>query len=612
MKNFKSILLAFISSIAIWSSYSILDDLRNFKFYTLYNSNMLLLGLLLVIFIYLFIKNKDIKISKPKVVVSVILSLFMIIGEVCNTYGDITVAFNFYLNLIYSIIKYIGYFNLFKLMFIYLDIVITKLDSNPLKPKKRIFKWYINKLTKYPFRTSFVTLLILFGIYMIAFYPLVLSPDPRDQLYMFLGVPTEHNEWVIMRNPNVLITNHHPILQTYFMGGCLTIGRHLGNDNFGLFIYTIIQSLIYASILAYSIKFMNKHNVSNKYYFIVLLMYLLVPMYAFFTVSAVKDTLYTGFMMLFILFIFDIVENYLNKKISIKYLIYIFFVMLLMCLFRNNGIYICILTLPVLFFMSKINRIKILTLIILLFGSMQITNKVVIPALGVSDGSIREALSIPFQQTARLVKYNSGIIDDEDKDIIDKVLVYDTLEERYDPNLSDPVKNKFNPHTTKEDLMNYFKVWFKYLLKDPMCYINATLDNTFGYIYPNVHRWYLYYDYWDDLVNPDIIDYHFEGVPILRMILRNYGETFPFIPLVGLLSNIGASCYMVIILTAYLFNKKNKKYIVVLLPMYLSILICIAGPANTYFRYVMPYMFVLPSVTCLLLSKIKEDNNEKK
>ena len=293
-------------------------------------------------------------------------------------------------------------------------------------------------------------------------------------------------------------------------------------------------------------------------------------------------------------------------------MIYIFFVMLLMCLFRNNGIYICLLTLPVLFFMSKINRIKILTLIILLFGSMQITNKVVIPALGVSDGSIREALSIPFQQTARLVKYNSGIIDDEDKDIIDKVLVYDTLDERYDPNLSDPVKNKFNPHATKEDLMNYFKVWFKYLLKDPMCYINATLDNTFGYIYPNVHRWYLYYDYWDDLVNPDIIDYHFEGVPVLRMILRNYGETFPFIPLVGLLSNIGASCYMVIILTAYLFNKKNKKYIVVLLPMYLSILICIAGPANTYFRYVMPYMFVLPSVTCLLLSKIKEDNNEKK
>ena len=613
MKNIKSIILALLSSIAIWSNYTILDNLRNFKFYTLYNSNMLLLGLLLIIFIYLFIKNKDIKISKPKIVVSVILSLFMIIGEVCNTYGDISIAFNFYLNLIYTIIKFIGYFSLFKTMFIYLDKVIPKLDNNPLKPKKSIFKWYINKLTKYPFRTSFVTLMILFGIYMIAFYPLVLSPDPRDQIYMFLGVATEHNEWVIQRDPSVFITNHHPILQTYLIGGCLTFGRHILNDNFGLFIYTVIQSLIYGSILAYSIKFMAKHKVSNKYYFIVLLMYILVPMYAFFTVSAVKDTLYTGFMMLFILALFDIVENYLDKKISIKYLIYIFFVMLLMCLFRNNGIYICILTLPVLMFMTKVNRLKILALIVLIFGSMQITNKVVIPALGVSDGSIREALSIPFQQTARLVKYNESIIDEHDKEIIDTVLVYDTLAERYDPNLSDPVKNKFNPYATKEDLMNYFKVWFKYLLKDPLCYINATLDNTFGYIYPNAHRWYLYYDYWNDLVNPEIVDYHFNNSTWwLRVPLTNYGETFPFIPLVGLLSNIGASCYMVIILTAYLWNRKNKKYMVVLLPMYLSILICIAGPANTYFRYVMPYMFVLPSVTCLLIGKIKEGNNEKK
>ena len=69
---------------------------------------------------------------------------------------------------------------------------------------------------------------------------------------------------------------------------------------------------------------------------------------------------------------------------------------------------------------------------------------------------------------------------------------------------------------------------------------------------------------------------------------------------------------MVIILTVYLCNKKYKKYILVLIPMYLSILICIAGPANTYFRYVMPYMFVLPSITCLLINKIKEDIHEEK
>ena len=612
MKHIKSIILGLLSSIAIWSSYSLLDELRNFRFYSLYNSNMLLAAFICIVFIYLYIKNKDTKITKSKIIASIIFSIFMIIGEVCNLYGDISIVFNFYLNLIYTVIKFIGYFSAFKLMFIYLDKVISKLDNNPLKPKKNIFKWYIDKLTKYPFRTSLCTLLILFGIYMIAYYPMVLSPDPRNQLYMYLGVRTDITDSVILRNPNVFITNHHPILQTYLMGWSLSLGRAIGSDNFGLFIYTLFQTVIYASVLAYSIKFLNKHGISNKWYFVVLLIYLLVPMYAFYTVSAVKDTLYTAFVMLFILWLFDIVENYMNNKISKKSYIYVFFVMLLICLFRNNGIYVCLLTLPVLFFMNKKNRLGILLVAAALFGSMQITNKVIIPALGVSDGSVREALSIPFQQTARLVKYNESIISYEDKQVIDKVLEYDTLAERYESHLSDNVKNKYNKDATKEDLFNYLKVWFKYLFKDPICYINATLDNTFGYFYPNVHRWYLYYDYWDDLVDPTIIDYHFnDSTWWLRVPLTNYGETFPYIPLIGLLSNIGASAWMLIILTTYLMTKKNKKYILVLVPSYLSWLICIASPCNAYFRYVMPYMFVLPVMTCLLINKAKGDKNEK-
>ena len=613
MKHIKSIILGLLSSIAIWSSYSILDELRNFRFYSLYNSNMLLSAFICIVVKYLYIKNKDTKITKPKIIASIIFSIFMIIGEVCNINGDISIAFNFYLNLIYTIIKFIGYFSAFKLMFIYLDKVISKLDNNPLKPKKNIFKWYIDKLTKYPFRTSLFTLLILFGVYMIAYYPMVLSPDPRNQLYMYLGVRTDITDSVILRNPNVFITNHHPILQTYLMGWSLSLGRAIGSDNFGLFIYTLFQTVIYASVLAYSIKFLNKHGISNKWYFVVLLIYLLVPMYAFYTVSAVKDTLYTAFVMLFVLWLFDIVENYMDKKISKKSYIYIFFVMLLICLFRNNGIYVCLLTLPVLFLMNKKNRLGILLVAVALFGSMQITNKVVIPALGVSDGSVREALSIPFQQTARLVKYNESIITYEDKQVIDKVLEYDTLAERYESHLSDNVKNKYNKNATKEDLFNYLKVWFKYLFKDPLCYINATLDNTFGYYYPNVHRWYLYYDYWDDLVDPTIIDYHFNGSTWwLRVPLTNYGETFPYIPLIGLFANIGISAWMLIILTTYLMTKKNKKYILVLVPSYLSWLICIASPCNAYFRYVMPYMFILPVMTCLLINKAKEVKNEKK
>ena len=43
-------------------------------------------------------------------------------------------------------------------------------------------------------------------------------------------------------------------------------------------------------------------------------------------------------------------------------------------------------------------------------------NKVLLPAFKISNTSIREVLSIPFQQTARLAKYHDDAFSDEDKE----------------------------------------------------------------------------------------------------------------------------------------------------------------------------------------------------
>ena len=46
------------------------------------------------------------------------------------------------------------------------------------------------------------------------------------------------------------------------------------NDNFGLFIYTLIQTVVYASTLAYTIKFLKKNDISTKYSLILFYRYL--------------------------------------------------------------------------------------------------------------------------------------------------------------------------------------------------------------------------------------------------------------------------------------------------------------------------------------------------
>lgn len=573
-----------------------------FSLMTISKINFICSSIMFLLSLILLLKNKKQKISTSKFIVSIILSVFMVLGDILYLYNNIYNLVDSIVSVTFTLYRLFGYLIVFMVMFIYIDKYLNRKEKN----KKKVFKWYVEKLEKHPFITSFITIFIIYSLYMIAFYPIVLSPDPSYQIKMFFNVPTKYINYGIQRNPNVFMTNHHPILQTYLIGWFLSFGRMILNDNFGLFMYTLFQSIIYIGVLSYTIKFLYEHKIKSKYLLILIGIYTIVPMFPFYTVSAVKDTLYTAFMIIFVLKIYDFIDKYKDNSISIKEILFLFLISLLISLFRNNGLYVVLITLFLLIFYTKKNKIKITSLFIMIFISMYSFNNILIPYLGISDGSIREMLSVPFQQTARLAKYHDDIISDKDKKVIDKVLTYDTLKDRYDMELADPVKNKFNKYATSEDLKKYFIVWGKYLLKEPVCYINATLNNTYGYIYPPKHNWYFYFKYDTRVTQDNLVDYHYNKLNTLRKGLVYYAAAFPYIPFIGLISSIGFNTWIVLILTAYLITNKKSKYILVLIPLYLSILICIVSPANTYFRYAMPYIYVIPCLIPLLNKKIKE------
>ena len=602
MKKKTIFILSVITSlIAILINY----DFIYTKSVTISSISMFNITLILSLITFLFInrKNKLNELTLSKKILVWLFTIFMIVGEIVTTTGNFLYLFKG-LYLLLTIIKVFGFYYLFTYLFKLLDYMLNR--NCKCKPKKNsLITKYLELLDKYPFRTSFITILVFFAIYIIAFYPIVLSPDPSHQIKMYFNVHTKYIDWVIQRDASVNMTNHHPIFHTYLLGFCISIGRHLLNDNFGLFLYTFIQTLVFSSVLAYTIKFLKKNEIEVKYSFLVLLAYCLIPMYGFFTVAAVKDTFYTSFMILFVLWIYDFIKNYKNEKVSIKNYIFLFFIILLLTLFRQNGKHIVILTIPFMFFFSKPNRIRLTSVFVLFLISSWCFSNLLIPALGISDGSIREALSVPFQQTARLVKYHEDIIEEKDKEIIDKILTYKSLAKRYDPYLADPVKNKFNKYTTKEDLSKYFKVWFKYLLKEPACYINATLNNTYGYFYPNATNWYFYYKFDSRITKDNLVDYHYNNLGLMRDSLTVYGFMYAYIPVLGLLSSIGYGLFAVLTMVSYAIDKKKYKYIIVLVPLITSILVCFVGPANTYFRYAMPYLFVLPVLKVLFNKEMR-------
>lgn len=602
-KKALNIILSFCASFCFFIDIALFKNMTNINYRNFLGVNTLGLLLVFVTVLYLLTKNKETKINKLKFFLCILFSIFMIIGEALETSGTISILYSNIATLMVSIIKLVGFITIFKIGFYYLDILISKFKNKEMKTKNKYFKWYLEQLEKHPFRTSLVSILIMWSIYLIAFYPIVMSPDPSYQIIQYFNIPNKYINWVIQADPNVYMTSHHSVLHTYLLGWSISLGRLILNDNFGLFIYTLLQTAVYSSTLAYTIKFAKNNKVSTKACFIVLLIYMFVPMFGLYTMSANKDIFYTSFMILFILFIFDYVKNYKDKKITIPFMIKLFIIILLLCLFRNNGLYIAIMTLPFLLLFSKKNWLRIGTTFVVTIICVVAFNSILIPALGISKGSIREMLSIPFQQTARLATYYDKDISTSDKKAIDKILTYDTLKKRYNPKLADPVKNEYNKYTESEDLKNYFVAWAHGLIKHPFVYINATLNNTYGYFYPNTHNWYVYGRFKDTITKDGLVDYSWnDSTQLLRTTLYGWANIFPYIPLVGSISNIALGFWTMLIISAYLITNKNKKYLITLIPMYGSWIFCILSPANTYFRYAMPYLFVLPVIIVLLLN----------
>lgn len=556
----------------------------------------------LIIYIcFIMIKTKNIELTKSKIFFIILLDIFLLISNVFINTGNLSYLYKNMWLILYNLIRFIAIYIVLKRSLIYFENFIKKHEFK-LKENK-----IINLFLKHPFLFSFIAILICWSIYAIAFYPIILSPDPSFQIKQFFNVRTKYADYAILLDNNVFLTNHHPVFHTMILGYSLKLGRFLLNDNFGLFIYSLTQLLFLAFTLSLTIKYLNENNVNKKIVFIVLLLYCFIPMFPLYAMSGVKDTYYTCFIILYVMKLDKIIRSK-QEKLSYKEMIQLLLIMFAVCLFRNNGIYVLILSFPLILIYSKKYFQTLLVIFIGVLAFYGTYTKVLLPSLKITDGSIRETLSIPFQQTARYVKYYNKDLSKNDIKVIDKVLGYETLAKRYNPTISDPVKNEFNKYTTKKELLAYLKVWFKCFFKHPLVYIEATLNNIYGYFSPQSTNWYIYYKYDTRITEDKLVNYHYNNLSSLRLILSSFAQGFPYIPLIGLISNIGFNTWLLLGLTTYSIFKKKKEYLIVLSPLLISLLICVASPVNTYFRYAMPFIFIMPFIFTLIVTRLK--NNE--
>lgn len=580
----KNILFALFSSITLLLDWKML--------YTKGISSIINYQLILIV-IFAFILYKVINLfniekNKYNKILSLFFSVFILIGNSYINYGTIKAIYKLEM-IVWTIIKYIGFYNL-------ISFIISLIQ-------KYFNKWYLKKdiknnrlvklFNKHPLLFCIITIALSWSIYYVAFYPIILSPDPSFQIKQFLGERTKYLDYSININDNVTITNHHPVFHTLLIGGATKLGVMMNNVNLGLFIYSLVQGLFMAFTLSKTICVLKEKKIKNKYLFIMLGIYSLVPMFPLYAINGNKDVYYSMFILWLLMLLFKYIDSK-EEKLKLKECLSWFIVLLFICLFRNNGIYVVIILLPFIIFYKKINLKRMLVTflsVILLFSSYQ---NILLPSLGITKGSVRESLSIFFQQTSRYVINHEDELSSKDKKIIGTIIDYDNIKKGYKPEISDPIKNTFNKYATSKDLTSYFKVWFKGLVKHPITYVDATLNNIYGYFDPEDINWYIYTNYDTRITN--LVDYHYNNLDSLRVVLSCWGNSFRYIPIIGFVSNIGFSTWIILAMGLWLYLNNLKKYIIVLIPTYVSLLVCMASPVNTYFRYAMPYVFAIPFI----------------
>jgi hypothetical protein len=468
-----------------------------------------------------------------------------------------------------------------------------------------------------PFLAPFLLILLCWLPYLIICYPGTTDPyDVLDQLSQYHGIAFRTPLWINLVDPNILLNNHHPVFHTVLVSLFVDFGASIGNQSLGFFLYVLLQFLALAGALAAAVSYLRAFNTPLIVRKLILLGICLIPLFPAWAISVTKDVPFTALVVLYIIFLMRAVMDSQQFRQNKRLLVGFFLVCLLMTLVRNNGMHLIILSAPFLFLL-KGKWVKLVAtsalasvLCFLLYSNF------LLPALGVSGGSIKEVLSIPIQQTACYVRAYPNEVTSEEKAAIGRILPYDEIAEAYDPRKADNVKDRYFKDANGEDLLVYLRTWFSMGLKHPVIYVAATVSNCSSYFYPGADTnwvWMNLNDYgrYDQLsLEQEYRDDGFELNQIAafepaRNLLREGFMLFQKTPFAYLVS-IGTCAWVLMFMGIVLWKYRAGRVLIPFTPALALLLICMASPLDGSIRYALPYVSATPFLVAFACAMLKE------
>ncbi len=482
-------------------------------------------------------------------------------GSFSSCFGDVFSAVGFFL-------AFAGYSVLFHYCIaLFLDLYQRAAASGRHPAKAEAF------LGEKSFRNVFLFLLILW-------IPVIVLGYPGNLCYDFLG---QVEQGLGMTG----YSTHHPLLHTLIAGGIIRFGRLLtGSADAGLFLYTLLQAVVLAAALAGTSERLAKRGVSYSLRLAAVCVYGLAPVYSNIASTAIKDVPFMGAVIWYLLLLEELAAEGIRDRKPI-YWGKLVLAQVLVGLLRNNGIYMVVLTgiILVIAYRKKILLLytAVLPLVLCLGGNAALS-----AGLSAEKGSMGEMLSIPFQQTARYLQLYGDELTAEEREAIDGVLTdADLVAVSYNPDIADPVKALYLKDSGAEKLISYFKVWAAGFLKHPMVYLDAFFAHVYGWFDPGAVN-SIRYEAESDLFRQGGL------IPGMDKVLLFIYRFAGYVPFLAVLENVGVYTWLLLILAGVALRGKLKRG-VLLAPLFISLLICMAAPCfYLHPRYAFPIMFTIP------------------
>lgn len=450
---------------------------------------------------------------------------------------------------------------------------------------------------KHPILTRMLILLVMWSLVQIWFLPGNVPADPWHQLKMVMGYQK--------------LNTHHPLFSTLTTGAIYRFGLMIGGQNLGTFLCVLVQDLFASFSFASMITYVRQKSRSAVLGIICLIFMGIYLPYPAYLVSLGKDALYWSYLTLFMLACVRIMLK--DEKRYTKVVLVVFGI--LSCMQRHDALYLVVPTLFLLIFIidDRQNRKRILISLVLIILVAFAERLFISRVLHLHTDRQTEALSLPLQQIGRYVTKHGSELTDEEIAVIDAVIIYDGIPERYDPVHSNGIKNYSRKEATKQDWIRFFQLWAEKLTEHPLTYLEATMNFVSGYTDPLFVRNHSL-DLYQYGVDKDAVQF---ASYLFPESIRTIGTDYRFVwftkyPMRLFMSvSLYYWIYMIMI-GAVLRKKKNRKRVLFFVFPFLVFAICIASPISGSIRYSMPAITALPlymMITVLSYRHIADGHN---